>query len=469
VQKAYVKCGERWGSDHTCPTTVQMHIVEELLALFSTEEVTGEEQPEENEIACLISVQAFAGIATGSARVIQLHAVLQNHEVLILVDSGSSTSFVNKQLADKLTGAIPLKTPCRVHVADGSQHPCQAFIPQCTWFSQGQQFATDLKILPLGAYDVILGMDWLEEHNPNIDWVGKTLKFENTERKFQLQGHCSENIQCSAISASELQTICKQGAAAHLIHLYAVDGKIITEEITPKEIQSVLDGFPEIFTEPTSLPPRRECDHRIPLMPGAQPVNMRAYRHKPELKSEIERQVAELLASGIIQKSTSQFSSPAILVKKKDGTWRLCVDYRALNSMTVISKYPVPIIDELLDELSGARWFSKLDLRAGYHQIRLAKGEEFKTAFTTHSGHWEYKVMPFGLAGAPATFLGAMNTTLQKLLRKCVVVFFDDILVYSNTLRSMFNTSRKYCNSSNVINGKLSCLSAHLASNKLRT
>ncbi|KAM3348690.1 hypothetical protein ACQJBY_022133 [Aegilops geniculata] len=189
------------------------------------------------------------------------------------------------------------------------------------------------------------------------------------------------------------------------------------------------------FEEPRGLPPRRACDHRIQLMEGAQPVNLRPYRHKPEMKTEIERQVKELLDAGLIQKSNSPFSSPVLLVKKKDGTWRLCVDYRHLNAMTIVNKYPVPIIDELLDELVGARWFSKLDLRAGYHQIRMAEGEEYKTAFTTHSGHWEWLVMAFGVAGGPATFNGSMHTTLHPLLRICVLVFFDDILVFSKTLK----------------------------------
>jgi hypothetical protein len=140
------------------------------------------------------------------------------------------------------------------------------------------------------------------------------------------------------------------------------------------------------------------------LIEGAQPVNLRPYRYNPELKTEIEKQVQEMLVSGVIQPSQSAWSSPALLVRKKDGSWRLCVDYRHLNALTIKSKYHVPIIEELLDELYGSKWFTKLDLRAGYHQIRMSPGEEPKTAFQTHYGHFEYKVMSFGFTGAPATF-----------------------------------------------------------------
>jgi hypothetical protein len=157
------KCGERWGHDHTCPQTVQLHVVEELLSLLSQEELRGidntESSGEEQEVVCSVSLHALTGSTSDVPGVIQLQAFIEKHEILILVDSGSSTSFINQQLAQELSGIQPLLKPCRVKVADGAQHRCSSYIPQCQWSSQGHQFATDLKLLPLGAFDMILGMD----------------------------------------------------------------------------------------------------------------------------------------------------------------------------------------------------------------------------------------------------------------------------------------------------------------------
>ena len=193
------------------------------------------------------------------------------------------------------------------------------------------------------------------------------------------------------------------------------------------------DQFKPVFEPPTTLPPSRLGDHSIPLLDGAQPFCLRPYRYNPAQKTEIENQIANMLQKGWIQASTSPYSSPVLLVRKKTGDWRLCVDFRRLNALTKKNKYPLPIIEELLEELHGSSWFTSLDLCSGFHQICMVVGEEFKMAFQTHNGHYEYRVMPYGVTGGPAAFQTVMNLILAPLLRKCVVVFIDDILIYSKS------------------------------------
>lgn len=179
-----------------------------------------------------------------------------------------------------------------------------------------------------------------------------------------------------------------------------------------------------MFTKPAALPLRCSCDHSIPLIVGASLVNIRPYRYSPALKDDIEKQVSDMIQTDIIRPSASAFSLLVLLVREKDGTFRFCVDYRYLNALTMKAKIPIPMFKKLMDEVHVACWFTTLDLASRYHQARLKPGEKFKTTF---------RVVSFGLSGAPGTFQSAMNTSLEPLLRKCVVIFFDGILVYSHS------------------------------------
>jgi hypothetical protein len=199
---------------------------------------------------------------------------------------------------------------------------------------------------------------------------------------------------------------------------------------------STLKEFRDVFPDdlPEGLPPRRDIDHKIELVPGSAPTNRPTYRMSPTELDELKKQLDELSKAGFIQPSKSPFGAPILFVKKKDGTMRMCIDYRALNGITIKNSYPLPRIDELFDRLHGAKVFSKIDLRSGYHQIRISDEDVPKTAFRSRYGHFEFLVLPFGLTNAPATFMHLMHSIFRPFLDQFALVFLDDILIYSKDM-----------------------------------
>ncbi|RLM69449.1 uncharacterized protein C2845_PM17G09550 [Panicum miliaceum] len=403
------KCVERWSRDHKCAESVQLLALQEVWELL---QINDEEQSAEQEAPagsivegelCALSLAAAQG--GRGPKTLKMIGQIQNREVTILVDSGSSHTFVSEQLSKLLSGSSLLQQPVQVAVADGSAIQCNSQFCNLQWSSQGCHFTSTARVLPLVHYDMIVGMDWLESFIPiQIHWKQKWMLIPYEGSFSLLQGIIAD------VPVGSMVQVCA---------VLVTESKPVELNVPP-ELRALLEEFAAMFEARTGLPPSRNCDHTIPLIEGATPVNVRQYRYPPALKDEIERQVAEMLKAGIIQHSISPFSFSVLLVKKKDSTWRFCMDFRHLNAITAKSKYPIPMIDEFLDELGHASWFTSLDLTAGYNQVKFKPGEEYKTAFQTHSGHYEFRMMAFGLSGGPATFQKAMNTTLHPLLRKCV-------------------------------------------------
>ncbi|GJV11605.1 putative reverse transcriptase domain-containing protein [Tanacetum coccineum] len=220
----------------------------------------------------------------------------------------------------------------------------------------------------------------------------------------------------------------------HHVFLANVTSKETEDRSGEKRLEDVpiVRDFPEVFPEELpGLPPTRQVEFQIDLMPGAAPVARAPYRLAPSEMKELSEQLQELSDKGFIRPSSSPWGAPVLFVKKKDGSFRMCIDYQELNKLTVKNRYPLPRIDDLFDQLQGSSVYSKIDLRSGYHQLRVREEDIPKTAFRTRYGHYEFQVMPFGLTNAPAVFMDLMNRVCKPYLDKFVIVFIDDILIYS--------------------------------------
>ncbi|GJV08357.1 putative reverse transcriptase domain-containing protein [Tanacetum coccineum] len=285
----------------------------------------------------------------------------------------------------------------------------------------------------LGSFDVIVGMDWIAEHRAEVVCYEKYIRVPYGNDMLSVQGEKSRvknEYRLEVISSIRTQGYIDKGCQVFLVQMMKKEETVASE----KRIEDVpvVRDFPEVFPEDfPGLPPTRQVEFHIELIPGAAPVARAPYRLAPAEMKELAEQLKELSDKGFIRPSSSPWGAPILFVKKKDGSFRMCIDYRELNKLTVKNHYPLPRIDDLFDQLQGSSIYSKIDLRSGYHQLRVREEDIPKTAFRTRYGHYEFQVMPFGLTNAPAVFMDLMNRVCKPYLDKFVIVFIDDILIYS--------------------------------------
>ncbi|KAJ4814811.1 polyprotein [Rhynchospora pubera] len=434
------KCDEKYFPGHQCARKV-FNSIEEISEEMEREDeeymvVEADDEEIEQAVVTMFNTKHHKNV-----KMMKFKGEIGSTPVCALLDSGSTHSFVHPDVLQGVQPKLIQTAPMIVTVANGAKMVTDLQCEALQFSLQGHTFERDVRVLDVQGYDMILGIDWLTSLGPmTVDWGAGQLEFKQGDQTVKLQVK-DEKAKIKLIKGKvDAEKEVRKGSEILLAHIMCVEEEGLTNEKQPRirpvpiQLQNVLATFSKVFEEPKGLPPTRSVDHAIDLQPGTKTINLRPYRYSYFQKIEIEKIITELLSNQLIQPSNSPYASPVLLVKKKDGSWRMCVDYRQLNACTVKNKYPIPIIDDLLDELHGASVFSKIDLRSGYHQIRMKEEDRCKTAFRTHEGQYEFKVMPFGLTNAPATFQALMNTVFKPYLRRFVLVFFDDILIYSSSM-----------------------------------
>ncbi|GJV02129.1 putative reverse transcriptase domain-containing protein [Tanacetum coccineum] len=328
--------------------------------------------------------------------------LLNNRYASVLFDSGSDRSFVNTRFSSMLDiDPVKIDTSYEVELADGRIVSTNTVLKGCTLNLVNNLFKIDLMPIEHGMFGVIIGINWLVKQDAVIICGEKVVRIPYRNKTLTVESDKGMSRQ---------------------------------KKLKEKRFEDVpvIRDFPKVFPDDLpGLPPPRQVEFQIDLVPGAAPVARAPYRLAPSEMRKLLEQLRELLEKGFIRPSSSPSGAPVLFVKKKDGSFRMCIDYREWNRLTVKNRYPLPRIDDLFDQLQGSIVYSKIDLRSRYHQLRIKEEDIPINAFRTRYGHFEFQVMPFGLTNAPAVFMDLMNRVCKPYLDKFIIVFIDDILVYS--------------------------------------
>ncbi|GKB66521.1 putative reverse transcriptase domain-containing protein [Tanacetum coccineum] len=340
--------------------------------------------------------------------------LLNNRYAYILFDTSADRSFVSTTFSSQIDiTPTTLDHYYDVELADKKIIGINTIIRGCTLNFLNHPFNIDLMPIELGSFDVIIGMDWLAKYQVVIVCAEKIIRIPWGNETLIVRGDGSDRgneARLNIISCTKMQKYMLKGCHVFLAH---VTTKKTEDKSEGKRLEdvSIVRDFPKVFPEDLSA--------RTP------------YRLAPSEMKELSDQLQELSDKGFIRPSSSPWGDPVLFVKKKDGSFRMCIEYRELNMLTVKNRYPLPRIDNLFDQLQGSSIYSKIDLRSGYHQLRVCEEDIPKTAFRTRYGHYEFQVMPFGLTNASAVFMDLMNRVCKPYLDKFVIVFIDNILIYS--------------------------------------
>nr|XP_016483424.1 PREDICTED: uncharacterized protein LOC107804107 [Nicotiana tabacum] len=396
----------------------------------------------------LINHMTIAAIAAQPPRVrpresLFVDAKLNSKDVRIMVDTGATHNFVTEERAREL-GLVFISSDTIMKTVNALPSTVHGFAPNVQIALGDWQGLTDFTVAPMDVFDIILGLDFWYEVNALIAPRINQLHISDPG------GSCIVplvRVPQTGVHLSAMQLVkgFKKRELTFLATLTGIVEHSLEAVALPPRIEQVLDENKDVMPEelPKHLPPQREVDHQIELVPGAKPPAMSPYRMAPPELEELRKQLKELLEAGHIQPSKAPYGAPVLFQKKKEGTMRLCIDYRALNKVTVKNKYHIPLIADLFDRLGQAKVFTKMDLRKGYYQVRIADGDEPKTTCVTRYGAFEWLVMPFGLTNALATFCTLMNKLFHPFLDQFVVIYLDDIVVYSNNIEDHAEHLRK--------------------------